>query len=195
MGCEALSDDDGEYFSECYSRVKRAIHARSEGLLPWTGSGVWQVELRWSISGRKLDAHWLSMQLHIGYLCSLEDSERVREACLNYLRSSQIHFYPDKLDIIKQADELAKELGGQLGTPCLSWKYAWIKSIFGWRLAKSAQQELLRFRWSFSRSWDLGLFRMGKRMNKLALATSQALKKPQGQYQRITATHFPGGHL
>jgi peptidoglycan/xylan/chitin deacetylase (PgdA/CDA1 family) len=130
------------------------------------------------------------MQLHIGYLRSLEDSERVREACLNYLRSSQIHFYPDKLDIINQADELAKDLGGQLGTPGLSWKYAWIKSIFGWRYAKSAQQKLLKFRWSFSRSWDLGLFRMGKRMNKLALATSQALKKPQGQYQRITASAF-----
>ena len=27
-------------------------------------------------------------------------------------------------------------------------------------------------------------------MNKLALATSQALKKPQGQYQRITASAF-----
>jgi peptidoglycan/xylan/chitin deacetylase (PgdA/CDA1 family) len=130
------------------------------------------------------------MQLHIRYLLSLEDSERSREACLNYLRSSQIHFYPDRVDILKQANELAKNLGGQLGTPGLSWKYTWIKSIFGWRFAKRAQQKLLRFRWSFLRSWDLGLFRVAKQTNRLALAALQALKRPQGQYQRLTASSF-----
>ena len=185
-----LSDDDGEYFCRVLLASEGVRFVR-EAKVYYRGPGVAFGSLSYiGRSSRKLDAHWISMQLHIGYLRSLEDSERVREACLNYLRSSQIHFYPDKLDIIKQADELAKDLGGQLGTPGLSWKYAWIKSIFGWRLAKSAQQKLLRFRWSFSRSWDLGLFRMGKRMNKLALATSQALKKPQGQYQRITASAF-----
>ncbi len=185
-----LSDDDGEYFCRVLLASEGVRFVR-EAKVYYRGPGVAFGSLSYiGRSSRKLDAHWISMQLHIGYLRSLEDSDRVREACLNYLRSSQIHFYPDKLDIIKQADELAKDLGGQLGTPGLSWKYAWIKSIFGWRLAKSAQQKLLRFRWSFSRSWDLGLFRMGKRMNKLALATSQALKKPQGQYQRITASAF-----
>jgi len=183
-----LSDDDGEYFCRVLLASEGVRFVR-EAKVYYRGPGVAFGSLSYiGRSSRKLDAHWISMQLHIGYLRSLEDSERVREACLNYLRSSQIHFYPDKLDIIKQADELAKDLGGQLGAPGLSWKYAWIKSIFGWRFAKSAQQKLLRFRWSFSRSWDLGLFRMGKRMNKLALATSKALKRPQGQYQRITAS-------
>jgi glycosyltransferase involved in cell wall biosynthesis len=198
-----LSDDDGEYFCRVLLASEGVRFVR-DAKVYYRGPGVAFGSLSYiGRSSRKLDAHWISMQLHIGYLRSLEDSERVREACLNYLRSSQIHFYPDKLDILKQADELAKDLGGKLGTPGLSWKYAWIKSIFGWRFAKSAQQKLLRFRWSFSRSWDLGLFRMGKRMNKLALATSQALKRPQGQYQRITASAFsrrpftivPGGPI
>jgi glycosyltransferase involved in cell wall biosynthesis len=185
-----LSDDDGEYFCRVLL-VSEGVRFVRESKVYYRGPGVAFGSLSYmGRSARKLDAHWISMQLHIGYLRSLEDSERVREACLNYLRSSQVHFYPDRVDILKEADELAKDLGGQLGTPGLSWKYSWIKSIFGWRLAKSAQQKLSRFRWSFSRSWDLGLFRIGQRMNKLALASSQALKKPQGQYQRITASAF-----
>ncbi len=44
----------------------------------------------------KLEAHWLSMQLHIGYLRSLEESERVDAACLQYIRSSLTPFLPRK---------------------------------------------------------------------------------------------------
>jgi glycosyltransferase involved in cell wall biosynthesis len=185
-----LSDDDGEYFCRVLMASEGVRFVR-EARVYYRGPGVAFGSLSYiGQSARKLEAHWLSMQLHIDYLRSLEDSERVREACLTYLRTSQIHFYPEKLDIIKQAEQLARDLGGQLGTPGLSWKYSWIKTIFGWRLAKGAQQRLLRFRWSFSKSWDFGLLRVGKRMNRLRFFASQALKKPQGQYQRITARSF-----
>ena len=53
------------------------------------------------------------MQLHIRYLWSLENSERVRNACLRYLQTSLICFYPEKVDIVRQARQLATELGGQ----------------------------------------------------------------------------------
>ena len=138
-----LSDDDGEYFCRVLLASESVRFVR-ESKVYYRGPGVAFGSLSYiGRSARKLDAHWISMQLHIGYLRSLENSERVREACLNYLRSSQIHFYPDKVDILKEADELAKDLGGQLGTPGLSWKYSWIKSIFGWRFAKSAATKAL----------------------------------------------------
>ncbi len=37
----------------------------------------------------------VSMKLHIQYLRSLEDSERVRKACLAYLQNWYWAFYPD----------------------------------------------------------------------------------------------------
>ena len=40
-------------------------------------------------SDKKRDALWLSMQLHIGYLRSLEDSPRTREACVAYMQRNR----------------------------------------------------------------------------------------------------------
>jgi len=54
------------------------------------------------------------MQLHMRYLRSLEDSERVRAACLMYLQSNGVDFYPLRLDIVEQMQQTVKELGGQL---------------------------------------------------------------------------------
>jgi glycosyltransferase involved in cell wall biosynthesis len=158
-----LGDDDGEYFcrvllaSDGVQFVPEAkVYYRGPGLAFSSLSHMGQ-------SPRRIDAHWLSMQLHIGYLRSLEDSERVRAACLRYLQTSLIHFYPAKLDIVKQAQQLARDLGGELGPPSLSWKYHWMKAIFGWHTAKFGQQVLLGFRWSMERFWDKALFRVENR--------------------------------
>src|SRR5579862_59938 len=133
-----LSDDDGEYFcrvllaSEGVRFVPQAkIYYRGPGLAFRSLSYIGQ-------SSRKVEAHWLSMKLHIAYLRSLEESDRVREACVAYLRASLNYFYPESPEIFDQCKQMAKELGGQLGRPGLSWKYSWIKSIFGWRRAKAS---------------------------------------------------------
>lgn len=159
-----LSDDDGEYFcrvllaSDGVRFVPEAkAHYRGPGLAFRSLSYIGQ-------SARKLDAHWISMRLHIGYLRSLEDSERVRTACLRYLEASLIYFYPEMPDVVRQAEQLARELGGQLNPPHLSWKYIWIKVIFGWRIAKRTQQLLLRFRWLVETRWDKELRRIEKTM-------------------------------
>jgi glycosyltransferase involved in cell wall biosynthesis len=155
-----LSDDDGEYFcrvllaSEEVRFVPEAkVYYRGPGLAFAGLSVVGQ-------SNRKIDAHWLSMQLHIKYLRSLEDSERVRAACLRYLQTSLIYFYPERTSIVKEVEQMAKELGGQLRCPNLSWKYSWIKTIFGWRGAKWGRHWLLKFRWSVTKWWQKCLFRI-----------------------------------
>ena len=71
-----------------------------------------------------------------------------------------IYFYPESEEILKEAEQLASELGGQVETPRLSWKYSWIKVIFGWGFAKRGQLLLLQLRWSSDRSWDRALFRL-----------------------------------
>jgi glycosyltransferase involved in cell wall biosynthesis len=105
-------------------------------------------------SERKIEALFLSMQLHINYLRSLEDTERVRTACIDYLQCWLHHFYPERLDIVEQAEHIAATLGGRLKVPRLSWKYAWIKKGFGWPLAKRAKILMPRCKWSVIRSWD-----------------------------------------
>src|SRR5262249_19091472 len=114
-------------------------------------------------SDRKREAQWLSMQLHVGYLRSLEDSERVKTACVKFLQNWMVYFYPERLDIFKQAEEMSRNLGGQLEIPRLSWKYSWIKTLFGLSPAKHAQITLPRLRWSVARRWDKALFRIEKR--------------------------------
>jgi glycosyltransferase involved in cell wall biosynthesis len=111
-------------------------------------------------SHRKMEALFLSMQLHIGYLRSLEDSDRVRAACVKYLQTRAPSVYPDRLDIFRQAQHLAATLGGRLDEPRLSWKYAWIRRAFGSQAAKAAQLLLPRSRWQLLQVWDKMLSRL-----------------------------------
>jgi glycosyltransferase involved in cell wall biosynthesis len=156
-----ISDDDGEYFcrillaSDGIRFVRDArVYYRSVGTLRLSYVGR---------SNRKLEALWRSMQLHIIYLRSLEDSERVRAACIQYLQNYLIVFYPLRLDIAKDMRKVARELGGQLDVPRLPWKYSWIKTFFGWDCACRAQLFLPSVRWSVVRIWDKALFRIESR--------------------------------
>jgi glycosyltransferase involved in cell wall biosynthesis len=156
-----LGDDDGEYFC----RVLLA----SEGVRFVPGARVYYRASGSSSlsyiggSERKRDAQWLSMKLHIGYIRSLEDSERVHEACVKFLQNWMVFFYPERLDLFGQAEELAKSLGGELKPPRLSWKYSWIKAIFGWPLARRAQRTLPYLRLSLASYWDKILYHRGWR--------------------------------
>ncbi len=156
-----LSDDDGEYFcrvllaSDGVRFVPEArMYYRSFGY--GTLSYVGQSE-------PKIDAHWLSMKLHIGYLRSLEDSQRVRAACLKYLQTCLINFYPEKRDIVKQAEQIAMDLGGQMRVPSLSWKYSWSKVLLGWGAAKRFAFLMRRIRWCVQEHLDRTLYRLEKR--------------------------------
>jgi hypothetical protein len=104
-----------------------------------------------------MEAQLRSMRLHIGYLSSLEDSDRVRAACVTYLQNGVVNFHPERPDLVREAEQMAGELGGRLETPRLPWKYSWIGLLGGRRLAKRAQIFLPRIRWSLARLWDKAL--------------------------------------
>lgn len=150
-----LGDDDGEYFCRVLL-ASEGVRFVPEAKVYYRASGTGSLSYI-GASAKRAEAHWRSMQLHIQYLRSLEESERVREACLQYLQRSLIHFYPERQNILRQAEDLATELGGYLAAPHLSWKYSWIKTIFGWRAAKLAGRALPRVRWAVARSWDKAL--------------------------------------
>jgi O-antigen/teichoic acid export membrane protein/glycosyltransferase involved in cell wall biosynthesis len=157
-----LGDDDGEYFCRVLlasEGVRFVREAKVYYRAPWVGTLSYI-----GGSSKKLEAHWKSMKLHINYMRSLEDSERVEAVCLRYLQSCFIYFYPEMPGIVRQAQQLASELGGKLEVPSLSWKYAWIRTIFGWRVAKGVQKLLPEIRWWFEKSWDKALFRLRNRL-------------------------------
>lgn len=149
-------DQDGEYFC----RVLLA----SEGTRFVPGTGIYYRASANSVSfignsDKKKDSLLLTMKLHIQYLRSLEDSERVRKACLTYIHLWYRNFYPERPDLIREAQQLAALLGGCLEIPKLSWKYLWIQKLFGWRAAKKVRHHWNHYKSSVLRSWDKMLFR------------------------------------
>ena len=153
-----IGDDDGEYFC----RVLLA----SEGTRFVPESKVFYritSSNRWSYIGtsdKKKDAMLISMKLHIQYLRSLEESERVRKACLTYMQNWFHNFYPDRPDIVAELQALATDLHGSLDVPRLRWKYAWMEPIFGQKIAKWAQVALPGAKSSLLRQWDKMLHRI-----------------------------------
>jgi glycosyltransferase involved in cell wall biosynthesis/peptidoglycan/xylan/chitin deacetylase (PgdA/CDA1 family) len=183
-------DDDGEYFCRVLLKSQE-VRFVPEAKLYYRGPGVAFRSLGYiGGSTRKLEAHWLSMQLHIRYIRSLEDSTRVRQACLTYLRNALIYFYPEKLDIAQQIQDLAKELGGELGIPSLSWKYSWMKNLFGWRIAKSGQRMMLSLRWSAEKNLDYAVYQAEKHSETVKDKALYFAKRVQSRYQRDSARSF-----
>jgi GT2 family glycosyltransferase len=101
-----------------------------------------------------------SMKLHIHYLRSMEDSERVRKACLTYLQNHYIDFYPERPDLLAELQRLATELQGSLNERCVRWKYAWMGPVFGWKVAKQAQATLPEIKGAFFRYYDKAMFKL-----------------------------------
>jgi len=145
-------DDDGEYFCRVLLKSEGVLfvpHAKVFYRLP-TGGNLSTM----GQSDTKMKSHLLSMQLHIEYLHRLEDSERVRQACLQYLHTWLPYYFPERPDIVKQLQAMAGSLRGELVMPTLPWKYAWLCKLFGWKVARRAQQALPAMRWSIERRVD-----------------------------------------
>jgi glycosyltransferase involved in cell wall biosynthesis len=150
-------DNDGEYFA----RVLLA----SDGtrFVPETGI-YYRAPTPNSVSfignsDRKKDALFLSMKLQIQHVRALEDSPRVRAACLTYIRNWFLNFYPERPEIVAGLRKIAEELEGDIGEPSLRWKFAWMRPVFGWKTAKWAQMALPSFKSSCIRQYDRALSR------------------------------------
>ncbi len=149
-------DDDGEYFCRVIL-ASDAIRFVPEANVFYRVSGFGSLSTM-DESDEKLASLFLSMQLHVDYLRSLEDSARVRAACLSYLQTRFIRFYPERITLVKQLQQLAAILGGRLEVPQLSWKYSWMRKILGWTLTKRFRQHYNRSKSFLMRFFDKTLF-------------------------------------
>lgn len=151
-------DQDGEYFARVLL-ASEGTRFVPEGRVYYRASGASSISYI-GANNKKKDSLIASIKLHIQYIRSLEDSERVRKACLSYLQNWYDNFYPDRPDIVQEMQSLAADLGGHLEVPHLRWKYAWIKPVFGWKAAKLAQRALPQAKSSLLRSWDRAMFKL-----------------------------------
>lgn len=145
-------DNDGEYFCRVIlssDGIRFIPEARSY----YRSSGCNSIS-HIGHSNQKLESLSLSIQLHISYLRSLEDSEKIRRSCVKYLQTWLDSFYPERPDIVSQLEELAASLGSHLEAPKLSWKYAWIQKGLGWTVAKQVQSGATGCKANLLRSWD-----------------------------------------
>lgn len=160
-------DQDGEYFAR--------VLAASEGtrFVPGTGilyrvTGMNRISYIGN-SNTKKDSLFRSMKLHIKYLRSLEESERVRKACIAYMQVWYGVFYPNRKDIVAEMQALAAQLGGRLKDPAVRLKYHGIETIFGHAAAQWAQMALPQFKVAVIRRFDKLLYELGSARNPLAL--------------------------
>jgi glycosyltransferase involved in cell wall biosynthesis len=154
-------DQDGEYFARVLLKSEGTRFVRESRVFYRLSSSN-----RISYIGKsneKKNSLLLSMMLQIQYIRSIEDSERVRNACLVYLQNWYQNFYPDRPDIIEVLQSLATELGGHLEEPRLHWKYAWIKSLFGWSVTKWVERVFPEAKDSLLRRWDKTMFQFETR--------------------------------
>jgi glycosyltransferase involved in cell wall biosynthesis len=155
-------DQDGEYFTR--------VLAASEGTRFVPGTGIfYRVSprgVRISHVGRsnaKKESLLVSMKLHVHYLRSLEESERVRKACLTYLQTWYPYFVPDRQDLMAELQSLAAQLNGRLEMPRLGGKYEWMKPIIGRKAARWTESSLQGFRDSCKRHFDHAMYKLEAR--------------------------------
>jgi glycosyltransferase involved in cell wall biosynthesis len=149
-------DDDGEYFCRVLLASDRTrfvpeakVYYRITSPLRLSHIGA---------SNEKKEAMLLSMRLHIQWIRSLEDTDRVRRACLTYVQSWYDVFYPERPDLMAQVQDIAAALGGRLDIPQLRKKYFWLEPISGRKGAKWVQTWLPYLRIWLARQWDRALY-------------------------------------
>jgi glycosyltransferase involved in cell wall biosynthesis len=154
-------DQDGDY----YSRVLAAsVGTRfvAEARMFHRIIGTRQMS-HVGTSDRKRESLLRSLKMHVQLLRSLEESERVRKACLAYMQTWYGHFYLDRSDLAAELQALAAQLHGRMEKPRLHWKYAWMKPVFGGKAAKWAERTLPNFKVSVLREWDKTMFKLEAR--------------------------------
>jgi glycosyltransferase involved in cell wall biosynthesis len=150
-------DDDGEYFCRVI-RASSGIKFVPGAKTYYRASGAGSLS-NVDHSDKKLESLWLSMRLHVDYLRGLEDSARMREACVTYLGNWLGYFHPARPDIIAEVEKLAASLGGKVALPAVRPKYAWIGKIFGDMAARRAQVLLPNLKAAGLRAWDKMMLR------------------------------------
>ena len=157
-------DQDGEYFSRVLIASERTRFVEGARIF-YRVSGSNRISYI-GASDKKKASLLRSVKLHVQYLRSLEESERVRKACLTYLQNWSGQFYPEHPELFAEMQALAAGLQGHVEPPVLGWKYNWMKPVFGLKIAKRAQGVMPEMKTWFKRRWDKAMFGLETRQDR-----------------------------
>jgi glycosyltransferase involved in cell wall biosynthesis len=160
---ERLSgDDDGEYMCRLVARsekVKFVPEAKCYYRIGNVGS------LSWKKSEEALSSYFLATCLCIEHLRSLEESERTRLACVKYLQTNLFCFYPEEVEIVNKAREVARNLGGDLVPRPERFRFLLFRKMFGLKSAKTMRNRTYRAKLAAVKSWDKLLYNLLYKMD------------------------------
>jgi GT2 family glycosyltransferase len=167
-------DQDGEYYCRVLMAAEKTRFVE-RGRIFYRVSGSNRISYIGTSEIKKASL-LRSMKLHIQYLRSMEESERVRKACLAYLQNWSGQFCPEHPNMFAEMQALAAELGGHLEEPRLPRKYAWMEPVLGMQSARWAQRNLPEIRAWFERELDkcmLALESMSRKRKNRAVGVSK----------------------
>lgn len=154
---ERLSlDDDGEYFSRMVALSEFVKFVGVKGTY-YRQSGYKQLSR--GISDKAFNSMLLSVTLCIGYLRSLEDSERTRRACLQLLQSHVPFLYLESSNMLDRLNDLILELGGTLKLPRFGLKHDIFRFLFGEKIALRIISKSRKLKLLTKIKWDEVLYR------------------------------------
>jgi glycosyltransferase involved in cell wall biosynthesis len=154
-------DQDGEYFARVLL-ASEGTRFVPEGRVFYRVNDGNRISFIGS-SKKKKKSLLRSMKLHVQYIRSLEDSDRVRKACLTYMQNWFGNFYPDQPDMVQELQNLAAEMNGHLEVPKFRGKYAWMEPVFGRKSASWAQSTMPEVKTRLKRKWDKTMFEIEAR--------------------------------
>lgn len=156
-------DEDGEYFCRIVSRSEGVKYVPNAKAFYRRGNPG---ALSMNRSDRAMNSLLLSMNLGFKYLRSIEDNERTRRACLNFLGERMFEYYPDNPEMLKNVQNLANEFCGTIPQPSIGWKVEIAKKVIGWRKALILKHLVGRVKTNIWRSWDKMLFNIKRPKNE-----------------------------
>ena len=165
-----LGDDDGEYFGRVVLGCERILFV-PEAKIYWRESG-WRSLRNILLSERKIEAHFLAMELQINYARSFGDTPRIRAACLACVQASLHYFYPEWHELLNRIEQLCVDLGGRPGRPSLPWKYVWIQKFFGWSIAKRTRIVTSQLKSTAKIKGDKALFALARKRRLVGVAVA-----------------------
>jgi glycosyltransferase involved in cell wall biosynthesis len=149
-------DQDGEYYARLVS-LSAGTRFVPEGSVFYRLSGSHRVSFIGD-SDKKKESLLRSMKLHVQYIRGLEDSDRVRRACLAYFQTWFSIFHPSRPDLAAELQSMAAQFQGELVPPQLPIKYAWMQPLVGSQTATRMQTTLPQLKSGLISKWDKAMF-------------------------------------
>lgn len=158
-------DQDGEYFCRVLLASDGTRFVRDARIF-YRVSGSHSISHIGDADKDKRISYMVSIKLHIKYLRSLEESERVRQTCLTFLQNKLRYFYGREPEMVDELQTMAAQVGGHLEIPRLRPKYAWMKPVIGYKNARFAQEYLPQVKANLLRHWDGTMFSLEKSLTR-----------------------------